>query len=40
MVQQIGGETGKDPTLSLLKEVVFEGWPQKGEECPQSLYDY
>ena len=40
-LQQIRDETGKDPTLSLLKEVVsvFGGWPQKREECPQSLHD-
>ena len=38
-LQQIRDETGKDPTLSLLKEVVFGRWPQKREECPQSLYD-
>ena len=30
----------KDPTLSLLKETVFEGWPQKREKCPLLLHDY
>ena len=39
-LHQIRDETGKDPTLSLLKEVVFGGWPQRREECPQSLHDY
>ena len=39
-LHQIRDETGKDPTLSLLKEVVFGGWPQRREECPQSLRDY
>ena len=38
-LQQIRDETGKDPTLSLFKEVVFGGWPQKGEECLQSLHE-
>jgi len=39
-LQQIRDDTGKDPTMSLLKEVIFGGWPQKREECPQSLHDY
>jgi len=39
-LQQIRDETGEDPTLSLLKEVIFGGWPQKREECPQSLHYY
>ena len=39
-LQQIRDKTGKDPALSLLKEVVFGGWPQKREECPQSIHDY
>ena len=30
----------KDPTLSLLKETVFEGWPQIREKCPPLLRDY
>ena len=39
-LQQIRDETKKDPTLSLLKETVFEGWPQKREKCPPLLHDY
>ena len=39
-LQQIRDETGKDPTLTLLKEVVLGGWPQKREKFPQSLHDY
>ena len=39
-LQQIRDETGRDPVLSLLKEMVFEGWPQKREECPQLLHGY
>ena len=39
-LQQIRDETGKDPALSLLNEVVFGGWLQKREEYPQSLHDY
>ena len=39
-LHQICDKTGKDPTLSLLKEVVFGGWPQRREECLQSLHDY
>ena len=39
-LQQIRNETKKDPTLSLLKETVFEGWPQKREKCPPLLHDY
>ena len=30
-LHQIRDETGKDPTLPLLKEVVFRGCPQKKE---------
>ena len=26
--------------MSLLKETVFEGWPQKREKCPPLLHDY
>lgn len=39
-LQQIRDETVKDPTLSLLSEIIFKGWPQKREECPQSVHDY
>ena len=35
-LQQIRDETGKDPTVTLLKEVVLGGWPQKREKFPQS----
>ena len=39
-LHQICDEIWKDPTLSLLKEMVFGGWPQRREECPQSVHDY
>ena len=31
-LQRIRDEIEKDPTLSLLKEVVFGGWPQKRQD--------
>ena len=36
-LQQIRDETKKDPTLSLLKETVIEGWPQKREIVEEGL---
>ena len=39
-LQQIRDETKEDPTLSLLKETVFEGWPQKREKYTPLLHDY
>ncbi len=36
-LKQIRDETQKDPTLSLLKETAFKGWPKK--KCPQLLHD-
>ena len=39
-LQQIREETERDPTLSLLKETIFKGWPNQRSECPTPLHDY
>ena len=39
-LEQIRQETERDPTLSLLKETVFKGWPEKRSQCPTTLHDY
>ena len=39
-LQQIRDETTRDPRLSLLREVIFEGWPQEREQCPKVIHEY
>ena len=36
-VSQIQEETGKVPTLSGLREVIMDGWPERRSDCPVHL---
>ena len=33
-------EAHHDSTLSMLKDIVFRGWPNLRKQCPQELWDY
>ena len=39
-VSQIREETDKDTTLSVLREIIMHGWPEKRSNCPASLHAY
>lgn len=39
-IQQIREETAKDQTLSLLKDTIYEGWPDNRINCPNLLLEY
>ena len=39
-VSQIREETGKDTTLSALREIIMHGWPKKRTDCPAYLHAY
>ena len=39
-LQRIQAETAKDPELSALKEVVYNGWPTTVRELPSLIQPY
>ncbi len=39
-VQQLCESTQKDDTLTLLKEIIIQGWPASTKELPPELYPY
>lgn len=39
-IQEIHGETAKDPVLRFLKAVILNGWPNQGESLPTELRQY
>ena len=39
-LEQIRQKTERAPTLSLLKEVIFNGWPKKRSYCPTPLQEF
>ena len=39
-IQEIRGETAKDPVLRFLKAVILNGWPNQGESLPTELRQY
>ena len=30
----------EDPTMNLLKDTIYEGWPEYRTQCPQELWNY
>lgn len=39
-LQQIRKETAKDDILALLRDTIYEGWPNSRSECPLRLCDF
>ena len=39
-LQEIRRETANDPILNQLRDVIHKGWPNKRQECPETLYPY
>ena len=39
-VGRIKEESFRDITFSMLKDMVFRGWPSNRKQCPQELWDY
>ena len=39
-LQQIRVETAKDNTLALLRDIIYEGWPNSRSECPLPLCNF
>ena len=39
-IQQLKEETAKDEEMSLLKDVIMEGWPEERRECPYPMRKY
>ena len=39
-LQQIREETAKDNTLALLRDTIYESWPNSRSECPLPLCDF
>lgn len=39
-LDEIREETSKDGTLSHLKDLVYQGWPERFQDCPNDLKDY
>ena len=39
-VDLVKSVTAQDPTMSLLKEGIYKGWPSYRKQCSQQLYNY
>ena len=39
-IDMIKEETAKDPTMNLLKDIIYRGWPSYRRECPQELWEF
>lgn len=36
----VRSSTAQDPTMNLLKDVIYNGWPPYRKQCPQELWEY
>ena len=39
-MESVKSAIGKDPTLYLLKDTIYNGWPSYRKQCPKELWDY